>query len=174
MTAPQKFDAANAQNLAEVSYSIRRFAVKAVEHAQTYWKLMEVIPPREMKFTQYDDEIFEHLMKDFPEYAEPPYEKLAKLDEDWMKTKDSKDRWRKFVQAYEKKIKDYNFGCLIRTNAHEEYTERNTIFIVRTQFYAIEIARNRLGLNDHIHEVAKAEKAKEDAEKAKAKASTKA
>ena len=29
---------------------------------------------------------------------------------------------------YEKKVKDYNFGSLIRTDAREEYGEKNTIF----------------------------------------------
>lgn len=95
-----------------------------------------------------DDEIFEHTMKAFPELAEEPYEKLAKLDEDWMKSNQGKKRWREFIApsvfflgscfiysrrsiclcSYEKKIKDYNFGSLIRTNARGEYGETNTIF----------------------------------------------
>jgi hypothetical protein len=29
---------------------------------------------------------------------------------------------------YEKKIQEYNFGSLIRTDAKQEYTETNTIF----------------------------------------------
>ena len=29
---------------------------------------------------------------------------------------------------YEKKVKDYNFGSLIRTDARDEYGEKNTIF----------------------------------------------
>ena len=31
-------------------------------------------------------------------------------------------------RRYEKKVKDYNFGSLIRTDAREEYGEKNTIF----------------------------------------------
>jgi hypothetical protein len=31
-------------------------------------------------------------------------------------------------QSYEKKVKDYNFGSLIRTDARQEYGETNTIF----------------------------------------------
>ena len=132
---------------------------------------------------------------------------------------------------YEKKITDYNFGSLIRTDATGAYNESNTIFgafvfmiaspslllmgnpyarldsnantgevsfalpschvltlLARTQFYAIEvrptasdrfqyshqarmqISRNRLGLNDKAHEVAKEEacKEREKAEKIKA------
>jgi hypothetical protein len=32
------------------------------------------------------------------------------------------------VYSYEKKIKDFNFGSLIRTDATKEYSETNTIF----------------------------------------------
>lgn len=38
-------------------------------------------------------------MKDFPELATEPHEKLRKLDEDWMKSADGKKRWRKFIDA---------------------------------------------------------------------------
>lgn len=31
-------------------------------------------------------------------------------------------------ERYEKKVKDYNFGSLIRTDAKQEYGESNTIF----------------------------------------------
>lgn len=114
------------------------------------------------------------------------------------------------ADRYEKKVKDYNFGSLIRTDARQEYSETNTIFgehvplparlmpspaedvlqlreyryvppplAVRArltggdaQFYVFEIARNRLGLNDRAHEIAKEEaiKEKEKAEKDKARA----
>ncbi|KII91843.1 hypothetical protein PLICRDRAFT_38701 [Plicaturopsis crispa FD-325 SS-3] len=166
MSAP--FDPNNAQNLVEIE---KQFAVKAVEQAQTYWNLLEKVPPRELRLTKLDDEIYEHAMKEFPELAEPPHTKLVKLDEEWMKSADGKNRWRVFIESYEKKVKDYNFGSLIRTDAREEYGESNTIFVTRIQFYAIEIARNRLGLNDAAHEIAKAEaiKDKERAEQEKAK-----
>lgn len=67
-------------------------------------------------------------MTTFPEMKEPPHDKLVKLDEDWMKSKDGKERWRNFIEAYKEKVKDYNFGSLIRTDARDEYGERNTIF----------------------------------------------
>lgn len=34
----------------------------------------------------------------------------------------------RFLDRYETKVKDYNFGSLIRTDATKEYTETNTIF----------------------------------------------
>jgi len=41
---------------------------------------------------------------------------------------------------------------MLRANPAWEYGEKETIFAVRMQFYAIEIARNRAGLNDWIYE----------------------
>lgn len=150
----QGFDPNQAQNLLEIE---KQFAVKAVEHAQTYWNILEKVPPRGLRLTKLDDEIYEHVMSAFPELSGNDHEKLVKLDEDWLKSEDGKKRWRAFVNAYEKKVKDFNFGSLIRTDAGLEYSETNTIFVTRMQFYAIEIARNRLGLNDTIHETAKAD-----------------
>ena len=106
-------------------------------------------------------------MATFPELAEPPHTKLVKIDEDWMKSADGKKRWRELCERYKDKVKDYNFGSLIRTDAEDEYGERNTIFVTRIQFYAFEIARNRLGLNAKAHELAKVEAAKEKAKKEK-------
>jgi hypothetical protein len=48
---------------------------------------------------RYDDEIFEHTLRDFPEFAAAPHTGLIKLDEDWMKSKEGKERWRAFVNA---------------------------------------------------------------------------
>ncbi|EAU81198.2 hypothetical protein CC1G_11280 [Coprinopsis cinerea okayama7 len=161
---PQHFDPNTAQNLIEIE---KQFAVKAVEQAQTYWNLLEKVPPRELRLTKLDDEIFDDLMKTFPELAEPPHTKLIKIDEEWMKNSQGKKKWREFCERYKDRVKDYNFGSLIRTDAEDEYGERNTIFVTRIQFYGFEIARNRLGLNDKAHELAKEEAAKEKARKEK-------
>ncbi|KAJ7639751.1 DUF757-domain-containing protein [Mycena polygramma] len=168
--ATKKFDPNTAQNAIEIE---KQFAVKAVEQAQTYWNLIEKVDPKELKLTKLDDEIYEDTLKSFPELAENDYAKLVKLDEDAMKSPEGKERWRLFIDSYKKKVKDYNFGSLIRTDARQEYGERNTIFVTRIQFYAIEIARNRLGLNDAAHELAIVEAAKEKAQKEKDAAAAK-
>jgi hypothetical protein len=49
---------------------------------------------------RYDDEIFEHIMREFPEFATEPHAGLVTLDEDWMKSKEGKERWRAFINAY--------------------------------------------------------------------------
>ena len=70
-----------------------------------------------------DDDIYEHLKNDFPEF-----DPSATIDEDEMKSKAGKERWRKFMMAYEKKIDDYNFGTMMRANPKWEYGQDETIF----------------------------------------------
>ncbi|KIJ40404.1 hypothetical protein M422DRAFT_32259 [Sphaerobolus stellatus SS14] len=161
-----KFDPQNAQNLVEIE---KQFAVVAVEQAQTYWNLLASVEPKDLRLTKLDDEIFEHLKAAFPELVQEPYDQLKKIDENFMKNESGKKRWHEFILQYEKTVKDYNFGSLIRVDADDEYSQTNSIFVTRLQFYAIEIARNRLGLNDVIHEKAKKEAEAEKAAKAKEK-----
>lgn len=175
--------------------------VTAVKHLETYWAILEKVKGSTLRLTKIDDEIYEHLCKDFPEFnpAEP-------IIEDKMKSPEGKKRWREFMMAYENKVDDYSFGTILRTDPKEEYTQHGTIFgeyfikaasllwllgmtgrlgcasgfhmtsvhgcendvavltdtyiVPRMQFYAIEIARNRKGLNDWVYEQNQAEKAK--------------
>lgn len=127
----------------------KQFAVKAVQHMETYWNILEKIPGSKLRLTKFDDEIYEHLKKEFPDF-----DAAATLNEDEMKSKAGKERWRQFIAEYEKKVDDYNFGTLLRASPKTEYDQDGTIFAVRMQFYAIEIARNREGLNDWIYEKA--------------------
>lgn len=70
-----------------------------------------------------DDEILKHLYIDFPDF-----DPGATIDEDAMKSKDGKEKWRKFMKPYEKTVEDYNFGTLLRANPKFEYGEKETIF----------------------------------------------
>ncbi|KAH6957993.1 polysaccharide biosynthesis-domain-containing protein [Ilyonectria robusta] len=149
---PKNFDAENAENNEDIE---KQFAVKVVQHMQTYWSILEMVKGSTLRLTKIDDEIYEHLKADFPEF-----DPAATINEDEMKSKQGKDRWRKFLMAYEKKVDDYNFGTMVRNDAKAEYEENTTVFVPRMQFYAVEIARNRNGLNDWIYEQAQAEKAK--------------
>lgn len=139
-----KFDAEKAENLEDIE---RQFAVKAVMQAETYWGLLEKIPGSKLKLTKFDDDIFEQLLQDFPEFKEPS--KVYEIKEEEMKSKEGKERWRNFCEKFNE-IEDYNFGTLLRSKCTDEYSQFGTIFVVRIQFYAIEIARNRYGLNDWI------------------------
>ncbi|KAG6811440.1 hypothetical protein H0H92_007356 [Tricholoma furcatifolium] len=127
-----KFDPKNAQNLME-----------AVEQAQTYWNLLAKVPPRELKLTALDDDIFKETQDKFPELFENEYAGLIKLDENFMKSEDGKKRW-------------FAFHTLYVTSPY-----------LSIDFYAFEVARNRLGLNEKAHEIAKADAAKEAEKKEK-------
>lgn len=121
----------------------------------TYWSILEKVPGSKLRLTKYDDEIHEHFNKEFPDY-----DLKATINEDDMKSKEGKERWREFINAYEKKVEDFNYGTMLRANPSWEYGEKETIFgrtnietfswyktadncipVVRMQFYAIEIAR---------------------------------
>ncbi|GIZ38958.1 Protein PBDC1 [Cercospora beticola] len=149
-TSAGPINAEDADNFEEIE---KQFAVKVVEHMSTYWSILEKLPGSKLRLTKYDDEILEHFNKEFPDF-----DLKATINEDDMKSKEGKEKWRNFINAYEKKIEDYNFGAMVRANPAFEYDEKGTIFAVRMQFYAIEIARNRAGLNDWIYEKAKASK----------------
>lgn len=137
-----RFDADNADNLEDIE---KQFAVKAVAQAEAYWGLVSRIQGSKLKLTQHDDDIFNALLEDFPEFKDKAA--VAEILEDDMKSAQGKARWRAFCEKF-KEIDDYNFGTLLRIRAAEEYSQENTIFAVRIQFYAVEIARNRYGLND--------------------------
>ncbi|GMG20272.1 unnamed protein product [Ambrosiozyma monospora] len=138
------FSAESAENMEAIE---QQFAVKAVKQMDTYWNLLTAIPGSKLKLTNQDDKIYESFIKHFPEFKEPS--KIAKIDEEEMKSKSGKERWRKFMKEFED-VADYNFGTMLRTDASEEYTQDGTIFAVRMQFYAVEIARNKYGLNDWV------------------------
>lgn len=90
---------------------------------QTYWSILEKVRGSTLRLTKFDDEIYEHLKRDFPEF-----DPAATIDEDAMKSKQGKERWRKFMMAYEKKVDDFNFGTLLRANPKWEYGNEETIF----------------------------------------------
>lgn len=120
----------------------------------TYWAILEKMRGSNLRLTRMDDEIYDHFKREFPEF-----DPKETIDEDKMKSKEGKERWRNFMMTYEKTVDDYNFGTMLRSNPTFEYGEKETIFglpvlvpinwysakisiiAMRMQFYAIEIAR---------------------------------
>jgi hypothetical protein len=97
-----EFDANRAQNLPEIE---KQMAVKCVEHAQTYWNLLEKLDARSLRLTKLDDDIYAHMLDAFPELAEGAAGDAAvgKIDEEEMKSESGKTRWREFIARYEGK-----------------------------------------------------------------------
>ncbi|KAK4705955.1 hypothetical protein P7C70_g235, partial [Phenoliferia sp. Uapishka_3] len=155
-TIPAGFKAEEAPNAEEIEM---QFAVVAFEQAETYFNLITAVRPSTLKrLTKFDDEIIEAFTAAFPELANND-EALKNLNEEEMKSPEGKKRWREFLMPFDGKVDDYNFGTLIRADCTDDYTQANSIFGLRLQFYAIEILRNRRGLNDPVYEKAQAEKA---------------
>jgi hypothetical protein len=113
-------NADEAENFEDIE---KQFAVKAVQQMMTYWGILEKMRGSKLRLTKIDDEIYEHFKKEFPDW-----DPSATIDEDEMKSKAGKEKWRNFVNQYEKKVDDFNFGTMLRNNPMAEYDEKETIF----------------------------------------------
>lgn len=89
----------------------------------TYWAILEKVRGSQLRLTKMDDEIHEHFKAEFPDF-----DPASTLNEDQMKSKEGKEKWRNWMNQYEKKINDYNFGTIIRTSPNVEYDQDTTIF----------------------------------------------
>ncbi|TXT13054.1 hypothetical protein VHUM_01455 [Vanrija humicola] len=126
-----------------------QWSVKTVEHMEAYENLITTTDPKTIKLTSIDDEIHAHLLDKFPEFKD--HANLRVVDENWLKSKEGKERWREWLANYEQSLPDYNFGTMLRARSDELYSEHNAILVLRAQFVAIEIARNRAGLNEKVY-----------------------
>ncbi|XP_072027346.1 LOW QUALITY PROTEIN: protein PBDC1-like [Amphiura filiformis] len=117
------------------------WAIKAYHHAETYYNLISSVDNRKLKLSKHDDEIYEQFRKDFPDFD------VKVLSEEELKSGDAKTKWRPFCNHFDGQVEDFNFGTLLRLDCTQDYSEKNSIFVTRIQFFAIEIARNREGYN---------------------------
>lgn len=89
----------------------------------TYWAILEKMRGSQLRLTKMDEDIYQHFRREFPDF-----DVSGTIDEDAMKSKEGKDKWRPFMMEYEKKVDDYNFGTMLRANPKWEYGEKETIF----------------------------------------------
>jgi len=122
----------------------QEWAMKAFQHAETYFNLLCAIDSKQLRLTRHDDKIYSRFRELFPDF------KIDILDENLIKSNEGKTLWRPFCEEFRELVDDYNYGTLIRTDSKGEYSSENSFLVVRIQFYAIEIARNREGFNDSI------------------------
>lgn len=141
--APDYSDASKYDNDPELEM---QWAIKAYQHAETYFNILSAIDSKILKLTKIDDDIYTHFRELFKDL------KVDNLDVDHIKSKDSKEIWRPFCEGYKDRVEDYNMATLIRICSSSEYGEENTCIVPRIQWYAIEIARNREGHNASIKE----------------------
>lgn len=120
------------------------WAIKASEHAEVYFNLISSVDPSFLKLTKVDDQLYTTFRETFKDLD------IKVLKSDDLKSAEAKERWRPFCNQFEGIVEDFNYGTLLRLDCEKEYTEENTIFATRVQFYAVEIARNREGLNNTV------------------------
>jgi len=138
----------NPENLGNDAAIEVHWAMKAARHAETYFNLLKAFPDKNrLKLTKLDDEIYLEFRRHFPKKKVGD---LKKLDLNLLKDEESKKKWRKFIVSYKEFVKDYNFGTLIRIDAGLDYSEENSEIVTRIEFVAIELARNREGVNNGI------------------------
>ncbi|XP_041880689.1 protein PBDC1 [Corvus kubaryi] len=125
------------------------WAMKAHQHAQVYFNLISSVDPKFLSLTKVDDRIYEEFRKTFRDLC------VDVLDPEELKSEPAKAKWRPFCLRFEGVVEDFNYGTLLRLDSRREYTEENTIFATRIQFFAIEIARNREGWNDEVYSSAR-------------------
>lgn len=106
--------------------------------------MLTSVHPSCIRLTPYDDQIYQTFRQDFPNL------KVNILSDNILKSPEAKQEWRQFAEKFNK-LEDYSYGTLMRANAAEEFSPENSILVVRIQFLAIEIARNREGYNDEVH-----------------------
>jgi hypothetical protein len=97
--------------------------MKSIQHMMTYWQLLSGIPGSKLKLTKIDDDIYTHFKEEFPDF-----DPAVPIDEDHMKSKVGKEKWRQFISKYENTVTDYNFGTMLRISPKTEYGEKETIF----------------------------------------------
>ncbi|WOO84781.1 Protein PBDC1 [Vanrija pseudolonga] len=153
ITNINEFDPNKADNAEEIEM---QWSVKTVEHMEAYENLITSTDPKTLKLSSDDDAIHADLLAKFPEFRD--HANLRNLDENWLKSKEGKERWREWLASYEQSIPDYNFGTMLRQHSDQLYSEHNAILVLRAQFVAIEIARNRAGLNEKVYHEAQAAK----------------
>jgi len=120
------------------------WAMKAYNHAEVYFNLISSVEPRFLKLTKMDDHIYSSFRETFKELE------VKLLNADDLKSVEAKERWRLFCNQFEGLVEDFNYGTLLRLDCEKDYTEDNTIFATRVQFFAVEVARNREGHNDAV------------------------
>ncbi|XP_028319409.1 protein PBDC1 [Gouania willdenowi] len=120
------------------------WAMKAYNHAEVYFNLISSVEPSFLRLTKMDDHIYSSFREMFSELD------VKLLKEEDLKSEPAKERWRPFCEQFQGLVEDFNFGTLLRLNAEKDYSEENSIFATRVQFFAVEIARNREGHNNAV------------------------
>lgn len=107
-----------------------------------FFQILCSADPKLLKLTPTDDLIYKAFREEFPTLD------VRIIDENDLKSKKEKEKWRPFCERFKTLVEDYSFGTLLRSDAEKDYSEENTMLVTRIQFLCIEVARNKEGVND--------------------------
>jgi hypothetical protein len=120
------------------------WAMKAYEHAETYFNILVCVDTRLLHLTPIDDDIYHQFRLHFPDLN------VDCIDDAVMKSPEEKAKWRTVCYQFEGRVDDWNMATLLRLDSKKDVSESNTTIVPRIQFLAIEIARNREGYNSEL------------------------
>lgn len=113
---------------------------------QSNFQILCSVDAKLLRLTPLDDTIYKLFREEFPKLD------VKVIDENKLKSNLSKAKWRPFCERFKNIVEDYSYGTLLRADSTKDYSEQNSMLVTRIQFYAIELARNREGVNDIIRE----------------------
>lgn len=125
-----------------------RWAETAAKYAEIIEKLLvsagrkSIDHLHRMRFTPMDNEIYKIFRTAFPELD------VKRVDVASLKSAEAKAKWYMILESWKDSLKDYNIGTLLRIDCAVPLSPENSCIVPRSQFYCIEIARCREGLND--------------------------
>ncbi|KAG5193751.1 hypothetical protein MJG53_019818 [Ovis ammon polii x Ovis aries] len=99
------------------------WAMRAMQHAEIYYKLISSVDPQFLKLTKVDDQIYSEFRENFKNL------RIDILDPEELKSESAKEKWRPFCLKFDGIVEDFNYGTLLRLNCSQGYTEENTIFV---------------------------------------------
>ncbi|KAI6203080.1 Vacuolar protein sorting-associated protein 51-like protein [Aphelenchoides besseyi] len=117
-----------------------QWAISSTNKAKIHTNLLLNSNTRQLKLCKDDDRIAELFRSTFPDLQ------IKEITVDDLKGSNL-EKWRSFCMSLND-VKDFNFGALLRLRADRSYTDENTVVVPYVIFLAIEIARNREGVNE--------------------------
>ncbi|KAI6178391.1 Vacuolar protein sorting-associated protein 51-like protein [Aphelenchoides besseyi] len=117
-----------------------QWAISSTNKAKIHTNLLLNSNTRQLKLCKDDDRIAELFRSTFPDLQ------IKEITVDDLKGSNL-EKWRGFCMSLND-VKDFNFGALLRLRADRSYTDENTVVVPYVIFLAIEIARNREGVNE--------------------------
>lgn len=118
----------------------------AVEYMGDHWKMLTGASSARELVLSGDAAEDERLYREFRAAFGAMDVRLTKSS--MLKDPRSQETWRAFMMAQDGRMEEFNMISLLRIDAALGYDDDNTLLVPRVQFLAIEIARNREGVND--------------------------